>query len=200
MSLLCCSAVHCRALLKVCVSFFFLLLRCRFVVAIDRRGSNCCSFRVFCTGESSSPPSLPPLELLGKLNCPHRSFFLFPPSSPVCFVFIFRARKIKSARKTKSCFNCRRLRCFKESSVYLRSQFLSVMFSVASCVCQDTETSFFRIAASSELSLLSASDPFCSGSSSSSNASILVCIVTSDSCFVYIIFVAGLQLSSLLIV
>jgi hypothetical protein len=81
----------------------------------------------------------------------------------------------------------------------LRSQYLSVTFSVASCVCQDTETSFFRIAASSELSLLSASDPFCSGSSSSSNASILVCIVTSDSCFVYIIFVAGLQLSSLLI-
>jgi hypothetical protein len=63
----------------------------------------------------------------------------------------------------------------------LRSQFLSVTFSVASCVCQDTDTSFFRIAASSELSLLSASDPFCSGSSSSSsssNASILVCIVT----------------------
>jgi hypothetical protein len=27
----------------------------------------------------------------------------------------------------------------------------------------------------------------------------LVCIVTSDSCFVYIIFVTGLQLSSLLI-
>jgi hypothetical protein len=82
----------------------------------------------------------------------------------------------------------------------LRSQFLSVTFSVASCVCQDTETSFFRIAASSELSLLSASDPFCSGSSSSSssNASILVCIVTSDSSFEYIIFVAGLQLSSLL--
>lgn len=201
MSLLCCSAVHCRALLEVCLSVCLLFSSSLQVCCYNRSSRkqllllSCFLYRwKFVT-------SLPFLALLGKLNCPHRSFFLFPPSSPLCFVFIFRARKIKSARKTKSCFNCRRLRCSKESSVYLRSQFLSVTFSVASCVCQDTETSFFRIAASSELSLLSASDPVCSGSSSSSNsnASILVCIVTSDSCFVYIIFVAGLQLSSLLI-
>ncbi len=149
------------------------------------------------------PPSLPPsLGIARNAELPAQELLSFSSVFSALFCFCFSCRKTKSARKTKSCYNCRRLRCFKKSSVYLRSQCLSVTFSVASCVCQDTETSFFRIAASSELSLLSASDPFCSGSSSSSsssNASILVCIVTSDSCFVYIIFVAGLQLSSLLI-
>jgi len=91
-----CSALQ-SASLEVCLSSLLLLLRCRLVVAIDRRGSNCGSFRVFCTGESSSPPSLPPLELLGTLNCLHRSFFLFPPSSPLRFVFVFRAEKQKAA-------------------------------------------------------------------------------------------------------
>jgi hypothetical protein len=42
------------------------------------------------------------LELLGKLNCLHRSFFLFPPSSPLCFVFVFRAEKQKAHEKQKA--------------------------------------------------------------------------------------------------
>ncbi len=166
----------------------------------------CCCNRPSLVAEAITAPfvssvqekvrtSLPPsLGIARKTELPAQELLSFSSvfSSLFCFYF--------SCRKTKSCFNCRRLRCFKKSSVYLRSQFLTVTFSVASCVCQDTETSFFRIDASSELSLLSASDPFCSGSSSSSSsASILVCIVTSDSCFVYIIFVTGLQLSSLLI-
>ncbi len=124
------------------------------------------------------PPSL---GIARKAELPAQELLSFSSVFSALFCFCFSCRKTKSARKTKSCYNCRRLRCFKKSSVYLRSQFLSVTFSVASCVCQDTDTSFFRIAASSELSLLSASDPFCSGSSSSSsssNASILVCIVT----------------------
>jgi len=122
--------------LSVCLSVFFLLLRCRFVVAIDRRSSRKQLLLLFVSSVQVKvrhlPSSLPPsLEIAMKAELPAQELLSFCSVFSTLFCFCFSCRINKKRTKNKKLLQ---LSSFQVISLFAKPIFVCHVFSSVVCM------------------------------------------------------------------